>query len=92
MPEVDPADKTIASYLVRHHRFDPETNHFRWFILKAFDNEGEMNQLLESLWSDLEARKIAGSASPKEQIAGQINDPEWDKKHRSGGSPYNPAH
>ena len=89
MGEVDPNNPTIKSFLVRHHKFDPETNHFRWFVLKAFDNEREMNQLLELLWSDLELRRLRGESHPKEQIAGQINDPER-REGNSGWSAYKP--
>lgn len=89
MSEVDPNDPTIKSFLVRHHKFDPETNHFRWFVLKAFDNEREMNQLLDSLCSDLEFRRQRGESHPKEQIAGEIYDPEW-RENNSGWSAYSP--
>jgi len=81
MAEVDPKDKTIKSFSVRHHRFDPETNHFRWFLVKSFDNEKEMNGLLEVLWRDLEERNIMGESHLKEQIAGSIYDPKRAAKH-----------
>ena len=81
MAEVDPSDKNIKSFSVRHHRFDPETNHFRWFLVKSFDNEKEMNRLLELLWRDLEERNIMGESHLKEQIAGSIYDPKRAAKH-----------
>ena len=87
--EVDPSDPNIKSFLVRHHKFDPETNHFRWFVLKAFDTEDEMNELLETLRHDLELRRQNGKSHEKEQIAGQINDPEWGRDS-PGWNAYQP--
>jgi hypothetical protein len=89
MGEVDPTDRTIKSFLVRHHTFDPETNHFRWFVLKAFDNEAEMNLLLESLWKELQFRRLSGESHCKEHYAGQINDPEWQGAN-PGWTAYDP--
>ena len=81
MAEIDPNDKSIKSFSVRHHRFDPETNHFRYFIVKSFDNKKEMNRLLEVLWKDLEDRKSKGESHLKEQIAGSIYDPKRAANH-----------
>ncbi len=81
MDEVDPNDKDLRSFSVRHHRFDPETNHFRWFLVKSFDTEREMNRLLEVLWKDLKARNKMGESNLKEQIAGSIYDPKRAAKH-----------
>ncbi len=89
MAEIDPVNETVTSYLVRHHKFDPETNHFRWFVFKAFDNELEMTLLLETLWKDLESRRLKGESHPKEQIAGQINNPER-QKNNPGWTAYAP--
>ena len=75
MAEVDPNDKSIMSYTVRHHRFNPETNHFRWFNLKTFDNEAEMVRLMNEIFEDIERRRLIGQASPKEQVAGRFNEP-----------------
>ena len=90
MAEVDVNDKTIESYAVRHHKFDPVTNHFRWFLIKAFDNEGEMAELLESMFRELEERRLKGESHWKEQVAGSINDPERNKKHNLGWTAYQP--
>jgi hypothetical protein len=84
MGEVDPATQDKKIFLVRHHRYDPETNHFRWIALKAFDTEEEMNELLESLWRDLEARRFTGNAHPKEQFAGEARDPQPRERNGSG--------
>ena len=87
MAEVDPNDKSIMSYTVRHHRFDPETNHFRWFNLKTFDNEAEMVRLMNEIFEDIERRRLLGQASPKEQVAGSHNEPS-SKMKTHGGSAY----
>lgn len=76
MAEVDAKNKIIESYSVRHHKFDPETNHFRWFLIKAFDNELEMNSLLETMVKDLDARRRSGESHPKEQVVGSIYNPK----------------
>jgi hypothetical protein len=73
MAEVDPNDKSILSYTVRHHKFDPETNHFRWFNIKTFDNEFEMTQLMNQIFEDIERRRNLGEADPKEQVAGNFS-------------------
>lgn len=83
MAEVDPNNKDIKSFSVRHHRFDPETNHFRWFTVKCFDNQKDMSALLEVLWRELERRKAEGEAHSKEQFAGSIYNPKRAKKHPS---------
>ena len=87
MAEVDPNDKSIMSYTVRHHRFDPETNHFRWFNLKTFDNEAEMVRLMNEIFEDIERRRLLGQASTKEQVAGSHNEPSSEMKTH-GGSAY----
>lgn len=74
MAEVDPNDKSMMSYTVRHHRFDAETNHFRWFDLKTFDTEVEMVQLMNEIFEDIERRRLIGEANPKEQVAGRHNE------------------
>lgn len=82
MAEVDPNDNSIKSYTVRHHKFDPETNHFRWFNLKTFDNETEMVQLMNQIFDDIERRLLIGDASTKEQVAGTINESGTSMKIR----------
>jgi hypothetical protein len=73
MAEVDPTKEPIRSYTVRHHKFDPETNHFRWFNVKTFDNEAEMTQLLNQIFEDIERRRNLGEADLKEQVAGNYS-------------------
>jgi hypothetical protein len=73
MAEVDPNNESIRSYTVRHHKFDPETNHFRWINIKSFDNEAEMTQLMNQIFEDIERRKNLGEADLKEQVAGSFS-------------------
>lgn len=68
-------DKSIPSFTVRHHKFDHETNHFRWFDIKTFDNEAEMTQLMNLMFDDIERRRILGETDTKEQVAGRFNEP-----------------
>ncbi len=82
MAQVDPSDKSIKSFTVRHHKFDPVTEHFRWFDLQTFDTESEMNHLVSEIFNDIETRRLAGKAHPKEQVAGRINEPTDDSKTR----------
>ena len=86
MAEADPNDKSIMSFTVRHHRFDAETNHFRWFDLKTFDTEAEMVQLMNEIFEDIERRRLIGQASPKEQVAGSHNEPIPVLKTQSGSA------
>ena len=78
MSESDSSAKSLVSYTVRHHRFDPETNHFRWFDIKSFDNEAEMTQLMNHIFEDIERRRKLGDADPKEQVAGSYSHPKLE--------------
>lgn len=89
MAEINSSNREIKTYSVRHHRFDPVTNHFRWFEIKSFDNEKEMNALLDVLSEDLKQRNEKGEAHPKEQFAGSFFDPKRFRKH-SNISQYYP--
>jgi hypothetical protein len=73
MAEVDPNDNSILSFTVRHHKFDSETNHVRWFSIKTFDNETEMTQLMNEIFEDIERRRSLGEADLKEQVAGSYS-------------------
>lgn len=77
MTEVDPNNKSVLRYTVRQHKYDPETNHFRWFDIKTFDNEAEMTQLMNQIFEDIERRRKLGNADPKEQVAGSYNQPNF---------------
>jgi len=73
MAEVDPNNEAIRRYTVRHHKFDPDTNHFRWFNIKSFDNEAEMTELMNQIFEDIERRRILGETDLKEQVAGSFS-------------------
>ena len=75
MAEVDPNDKSIMSYTVRHHKFDENSKHYSWVDIKTFDNESEMVELMKQIFEDIERRRLIGEASPKEQVAGRHNEP-----------------
>ena len=84
MAEVDPSDKTKISYSVRHHKFDPETKHFRWFNLKTFDNETEMVRLMTQMFEEIEGRRLIGKANAKEQVAGRMNELGTERAPQGG--------
>ena len=71
MTEVDPLDDSITRYVIRRHRFDPATNHFRWFNESAFDNKTEFEARLQQAFEELAARSLHGNVEEKEQISGQ---------------------
>ncbi len=81
-------DETITRYAVRHHRFDPETNHFRWFTLDVFDNKEEFKALFEEESQKLELRRETEDVHFKEQIAGEIREPEGARGITRGWSEY----
>jgi hypothetical protein len=69
--KVDPTDDSIVRYVIRRHRFDVATNHFRWIDEFAYDNKGEFDKSLDDAVLELESRRIIGRAHEKEQVAGQ---------------------
>lgn len=88
MAEVDLNDETIMRFAVFHHRFDPITNHFRWFGEIAFDNELEFKKYFEAACAKLDARLATSEAHFKEQFAGRILEPESIQKNYPGYSAY----
>jgi hypothetical protein len=72
MAQVDLQNPLVDRFSVWHHRFDPETNHFKWFLIDCFDSEKEMDSLLRELWVDLERRAEEGEVHHKEQFVGRI--------------------
>jgi hypothetical protein len=70
MAEVDPFNDEIVRYVIRRHKYDPETNHFRWFYEIAFDNKREFKRKFDDLGDELEIRKLRGGAHFKEEISG----------------------
>lgn len=71
MAEVDPFNDEIVRYVIRRHKYDPETNHFRWFYEIAFDNKREFERKFDELGDELDARKLSTQAHFKEEISGQ---------------------
>ena len=70
MAEVDPLDDAVDRYLISRHKYDPETNHFRWFYEIAYDNKREFERKFGELCEELEVRQLSGAAHFKEQISG----------------------
>lgn len=88
MAEVDLNDETLKRFAVFHHRFDPITNHFRWFGIIAFDNEREFSKYFKAVCVELDARHEANEAHYKEQFAGRILEPASIQKKFPGHSAY----
>ena len=72
MAKVDINDSSVNRFSVWHHRFDPETNHFKWFLIECFDSKKEMDELLREKCTDLDIRSLNGESHLKEQFVGRI--------------------
>jgi hypothetical protein len=70
MAEVDPLNDEIVRYVIRRHKYDPETNHFRWFYEIAYDKKREYQRKFNELGDELEVRQLSGEAHVKEEISG----------------------
>jgi hypothetical protein len=68
--EIDPFDDTKVRYVIRRHQFDPNTNHFRWFFEKAYDNKREYEKKLSEAFEELEVRRLVSDVDSKEQLTG----------------------
>ena len=88
MAEVDLNDETIKRFAVFHHRFDPVTNHFRWFGIIAFDNQREFNRYFKTMSDESDARRKSEEVHYKEQFAGRILEPESIQRKNPGYSAY----
>jgi hypothetical protein len=64
--------QSALRYVVKRHRFDSETNHFRWMTEEIFDNKRQCRKYLKKEWADLEFRKNSGQAHFKEELSGYI--------------------
>jgi hypothetical protein len=71
MAEVDPFNDEIVRYVIKRHKYDPETKHFRWFYEIAYDNKREYERKFDELGDELEARKLSAQAHFKEEVSGQ---------------------
>ncbi len=74
MAEVNINDSTIKRFVVTCHKFDPETNHFRWMPEIAFNRKRDWNRYWDRWVKDLELRSKMGTSHSKEQISGYILD------------------
>jgi hypothetical protein len=74
MAEVNINDSTIKRFVITCHKFDPETNHFRWLPEIAFDRKRDWNRYWDRWVEDLKLRNKMGTSHPKEQISGYILD------------------
>ena len=63
-------------YVVKCHRFDSETNHYRWMTEVTFDNKRKWKKYLKKEWADLEVRKNSGQTKQKEELSGYILNPK----------------
>lgn len=71
MAEVDPYDDSSFRYVIRRHKYDPETKHFRWIYESAYDSKREYNRRLQEAFDELAVRRTHGEAHIKEQLSGQ---------------------
>lgn len=70
MAEVDPFDDSIVRYVIKRHRYDFETKHYRWFYQCAYDNEAEYRKYFNEIGDALEELRLRGEVQHKDQIAG----------------------
>lgn len=74
MTQVDPFDDSKVRYVIRKHKFDPGTKHFRWIIETAFDDKKEFEAAIDQAFQELELRRQSGEAHVKEQVSGMKLD------------------
>ena len=70
MAEVDINDISVRRFIITRHRFDPETNHFRWMPEIAFNRKRVWRKHLNKSLKELEKRRQQGMAHLKEQVTG----------------------
>lgn len=63
-------------YVVMRHRFDSETNHYRWMPEVTFDSKRKWKKYINKEWAELEVRKNSGQTQQKEQLSGYILNPK----------------
>jgi hypothetical protein len=64
--------QSAPRYVVIRHRFDSETNHFRWMPEVTFDSKRKWKKYLKKEGADLEVRKNSGLTQQKEELSGYI--------------------
>jgi hypothetical protein len=70
MAEVDPFDDSVVRYVIKRHKYDPKTKHYRWFYQCAYDNETEYRKAFNEIGDALEELRLRGEVQHKDQIAG----------------------
>ena len=68
--------QSAPRYVVIRHRFDSETNHYRWMPEVTFDNKRKWKKYLKKKSADLELRKNSGLTQQKEELSGYIINPK----------------
>lgn len=68
---VDPYDDSKVRYVIRRHKYDPETRHFRWFYESAYDNKRHYERKLQEAFDEIEMRRLNGEVHTKERVSGQ---------------------
>ena len=68
--------QSAPRYVVIRHKFDSETNHYRWMPEVTFDSKRKWKKYLKKERADLEVRKNSGLTQQKEELSGYINNPK----------------
>lgn len=73
----------VPQYVVMRHRFDSETNHYRWMPEVTFDKKRKWKKYLKKEWADLELRKNSGQTQQKEEVSGYILNPKEQSRTKT---------
>lgn len=68
--------KISPHYVVTRHRYDSETNHYRWMTEVTFESKRKWKKYLKKEWADLEVRLDSGKAQQKEELSGYVLNPK----------------
>lgn len=83
MAEVDIDDDSIKRFAIFHHRFDPETNHFKWVGIKAFSKKREWKKYLTKAGAELALKRASNEVPLKEHISGRILEAGSTKNNKA---------
>lgn len=75
MSEVDPADDTIARWVIHHYRYDEVRHERRNVTVAAFDNEAEFLAEVTRLAELIRAEVAAGTRDARENVSGMRMSP-----------------
>ena len=82
---VDPGDDSIARFIVRHYRYDPERRERRHVVVAAFDNEREFVVRMASAQAEISRRREAGEpVDPSEHASGVVHEPGYLRRAAQG--------